>query len=164
MNNVVLFSIPLPLCGNPSKHFPSELGEPTPGDGKAEVWHPDFVKIPCVVSRFVPVDQPREASALFDYDVAWSEVWRVKTRSYLDDFEVAAVAIKLDHVAFVRGMHRAMPGPDGSCQSRVSLMRRTSSSSESASTASLVAMVAGRECDAKSSKGHVGAEGVDCRG
>ena len=31
-------------------------------------------KEPWVVSRFVPVDEPCEAGALFDYDVAWSEV------------------------------------------------------------------------------------------
>lgn len=39
-----------------------------------KVPHPDMLKIPWIVSRFVPVRQPRQASALFNYDVAWSEV------------------------------------------------------------------------------------------
>lgn len=122
VKHVFLFSIPPPPCRNPSKHFPSELGEPTPGDGKAEVSHSDLLKIPWVVSRFVPVDQPREASAIFDYDVAWSEVMVCKDKVILGrHWSSTCFLMLLSRLAglFAKG-HEVVPeiddGRDGGCR------------------------------------------------
>lgn len=87
-----------------------------------EVSHSDLLKIPWVVSRFVPVDQPREASAIFDYDVAWSEVMVCKDKVILGrHWSSTCFLMLLSRLAglFAKG-HEVVPeiddGRDGGCR------------------------------------------------